>query len=112
MRPLPPGRPPRATAAWTEQHALGQGNGTEPLYGRADEQPRLQGSEQHAELRPLRFAERARPHAGERVTVEPVGDGELRIRRTSTTFENAFGTLTGVYAAGYLERLDAEDEPR
>jgi antitoxin component of MazEF toxin-antitoxin module len=33
-------------------------------------------------------------HAGERVTVEPAGDGELRIRRTTTTFEDAFGTLT------------------
>jgi AbrB family looped-hinge helix DNA binding protein len=40
-------------------------------------------------------------HAGERVTVEPAGDGELRIRRTNTT-----------YPADYLEQLDAEDELR
>ena len=51
-------------------------------------------------------------HAGERVTVEPAGDGELRIRRTTATFEDAFGTLTGTYPAGYLEQLDAEDEER
>jgi AbrB family looped-hinge helix DNA binding protein len=50
--------------------------------------------------------------AGERVTVEPAGDGELRIRRTTTTFEDAFGTLTGTYTAGYLAQLDAEDELR
>ncbi len=50
--------------------------------------------------------------AGERVTIEPAGDGELRIRRTSTTFEDAFGALTGTYPAGYLEQLDAEDDPR
>jgi AbrB family looped-hinge helix DNA binding protein len=48
-------------------------------------------------------------HAGERVTVEPAGDGQLRIRRATTTFEDAFGTLTGTYPAGYLEQLDAED---
>ena len=47
--------------------------------------------------------------AGERVTIEPAGVGELRVRR-ATTFEDAFGTLTGVYPAGYLDRLDAEDE--
>src|ERR1700677_1151622 len=51
-------------------------------------------------------------HAGERVTVEPAGDGQLRIRRATTTFEDAFGTLTGTYPAGYLEQLDAEDELR
>lgn len=51
-------------------------------------------------------------HAGEQITVEPAGDGELRIRRTTTTFEDAFGTLTGTYPAGYLEQLDAEEEER
>jgi AbrB family looped-hinge helix DNA binding protein len=51
-------------------------------------------------------------HAGEQVTVEPAGDGELRIRRTTTTFEDAFGTLTGTYPASYLAQLDAEDELR
>ena len=50
--------------------------------------------------------------AGERVTIEPAGDGELRIRRTSTTFDDAFGALTGTYPAGYLEQLDAEDDLR
>jgi AbrB family looped-hinge helix DNA binding protein len=51
-------------------------------------------------------------HAGEQVTVEPAGDGELRIRRTTTTFEDAFGMLTGTYPVGYLAQLDAEDELR
>lgn len=51
-------------------------------------------------------------HAGEQVTIEPAGDGELRVRRTTTTFESAFGTLTGTYPSGYLEQLDAEDEAR
>ena len=51
-------------------------------------------------------------HAGERVTVEPVGDGELRIRRTTATFEDAFGTLTGTYPVGYLQQLDVDDEQR
>jgi AbrB family looped-hinge helix DNA binding protein len=51
-------------------------------------------------------------HAGEQVTVEPAGDGELRIRRATTTFEDAFGALTGTYPAGYLDRLDAEDDVR
>jgi hypothetical protein len=60
---------------------------------------------------PRRGARGGRLHAGERVTVEPAGDGELRIRRASTTFEDAFGTLTGTYPAGYLEQLDAEDRP-
>jgi hypothetical protein len=51
-------------------------------------------------------------HAGEQVTIQPAGDGELRIRRTTGTFDNAFGALTGAYPAGYLDRLDAEDERR
>ncbi len=50
--------------------------------------------------------------AGEAVTVEPVADGELRIRRAALSFDEAFGALTGVYPAGYLEQLDAEDAER
>jgi AbrB family looped-hinge helix DNA binding protein len=50
--------------------------------------------------------------AGERVTVEPTGAGELRIRRATTTFEDAFGSLTGTYPAGYLAQLDSEDQLR
>jgi AbrB family looped-hinge helix DNA binding protein len=61
---------------------------------------------------PVAALDEAGLHAGERVTVEPAGDGELRIRRTTTTFEDAFGTLTGTYPSGYLEQLDAEDELR
>lgn len=51
-------------------------------------------------------------HAGERVTIEPAGDGELRVRRTTTTFEDALGALTGTYPPGHLEQLDAEDDLR
>jgi hypothetical protein len=50
--------------------------------------------------------------SGDRVVIEPVGDGELRIRRAAVTFESAFGALTGVYPEGYLELLDAEDRER
>src|SRR5271156_3886513 len=44
---------------------------------------------------PVAALEEVGLHAGERVTVEPAGDGELRIRRSTTTFEDAFGMLTG-----------------
>jgi bifunctional DNA-binding transcriptional regulator/antitoxin component of YhaV-PrlF toxin-antitoxin module len=50
--------------------------------------------------------------AGEQVTIEPAGDGELRIRRSGVTFDDAFGALTGAYPPGYLDRLDAEDDLR
>jgi hypothetical protein len=39
--------------------------------------------------------------AGEAVTVEPAGEGELRVRRAA-----------GAYPAGYLDTLDAEDAQR
>lgn len=61
---------------------------------------------------PVAALEEVGLHAGEQVTIEPAGGGELRIRRTTMTFEDAFGTLTGTYPAGYLERLDAEDALR
>lgn len=61
---------------------------------------------------PVAALEEVGLHAGEQVTIEPAGDGELRVRRTTATFEHAFGALTGTYPAGYLERLDAEDEQR
>ena len=50
--------------------------------------------------------------SGESVIVEPVGDGELRVRRAALTFASAFGALTGAYPDGYLARLDAEDLER
>jgi len=61
---------------------------------------------------PVAALEEVGLRAGERVTIEPAGDGELRVRRTSTTFEDAFGALTGTYPSGYLEQLDAEDDLR
>lgn len=50
--------------------------------------------------------------AGDAVVVEPVGDGELRVRRRAVSFDDAFGALSGAYPAGYLARLDAEDRER
>ncbi len=61
---------------------------------------------------PVAALEEVGLHAGERVTIEPAGDGVLRIRRATTSFEDAFGALTGTYPPGYLDRLDAEDDKR
>jgi len=61
---------------------------------------------------PVAALEEVGLHTGEQVTIEPAGDGELRVRRTNTTFEDAFGALTGTYPPGYLEQLDAEDDLR
>lgn len=61
---------------------------------------------------PVAALEEVGLRAGEQVTIEPAGDGELRVRRSTTTFEDAFGALTGTYPAGYLDQLDAEDEQR
>lgn len=61
---------------------------------------------------PVSALEEVGLHPGERVTVEPAGDGELRIRRAALSFDDAFGVLTGAYPPGYLDRLDAEDADR
>jgi AbrB family looped-hinge helix DNA binding protein len=61
---------------------------------------------------PVAALEEVGLHAGEQVTIEPAGDGELRVRRATATFEDAFGALTGTYLAGYLDQLDAEDDLR
>jgi AbrB family looped-hinge helix DNA binding protein len=61
---------------------------------------------------PVSVHEEAGLHAGEAVTVEPAGDGELRVRRSAMTFERALGALTGTYSVGYLDTLDAEDAER
>jgi AbrB family looped-hinge helix DNA binding protein len=61
---------------------------------------------------PVAALEEVGLHPGERVTVEPVGDGELRIRRAALSFDDAFGALTGTYPDGYLDQLDAEDATR
>jgi AbrB family looped-hinge helix DNA binding protein len=61
---------------------------------------------------PVAALEEVGLQAGEQVTIEPIGDGELRIRRSTATFEDAFGVLTGTYPPGYLDQLDAEDELR
>ena len=61
---------------------------------------------------PVAALEEVGLHAGEQVTIEPAGDGELRVRRSTTRFEDAFGALTGTYPSGYLDQIDAEDERR
>lgn len=50
--------------------------------------------------------------AGDEVIVESVAEGELRVRRATLGFDDAFGALTCRYPVGYLERLDAEDAER
>jgi len=61
---------------------------------------------------PVATLQEAGLHPGDRVLVEALEDGELRIHRGEHSFEDAFGALTGVYPPGYLEQLDAEDEQR
>jgi AbrB family looped-hinge helix DNA binding protein len=61
---------------------------------------------------PVAAMEEAGLHAGDRVIVEALEEGELRIRRGERSFESAFGSLTGTYPPGYLERLDREDGER
>lgn len=61
---------------------------------------------------PTRALAEAGLRSGDEVVVDVLHDGELRIRRGSLGFDDAFGALSGVYPAGYLERLDADDEQR
>jgi antitoxin component of MazEF toxin-antitoxin module len=61
---------------------------------------------------PVAVLDEARLQAGEAVTVESTGDGELRVRRHRMTFKAALGVLTGTYSEGYLDALDAEEAER
>jgi bifunctional DNA-binding transcriptional regulator/antitoxin component of YhaV-PrlF toxin-antitoxin module len=61
---------------------------------------------------PVAALQEAGLRAGEAVTIEPTGDGELRVRRAALAFEDAFGALTGEYPPGYLEQLDQQDAGR
>jgi bifunctional DNA-binding transcriptional regulator/antitoxin component of YhaV-PrlF toxin-antitoxin module len=58
---------------------------------------------------PVAALEEAGLQAGEKVVVEAIEDGALRISRDELTFERAFGVLTGTYPPGYLVTLDDED---
>ena len=50
---------------------------------------------------------------GDPVIVEAVATGELRVRRADNdAFDEALGSLTGVYEPGYLARLDREEAER
>jgi len=70
--------------------------------------PRI--SSKHQITIPVAALEEVGLRAGDRVVIEALDDGALRVRRGETTFESAFGALTGTYPPGYLERLDAEEE--
>ncbi len=72
--------------------------------------PRISGKNQIT--LPVTAMSEAGLRAGDGVVIEPVGDGELRVRRDTLTFEDAFGALTGVYPADFLERLDREERER
>jgi AbrB family looped-hinge helix DNA binding protein len=62
---------------------------------------------------PVAALEEAGLQPGDRVSIEALNDGELRIHRSGEHgFEDAFGALTGVYPPGYLQQLDADDEQR
>jgi bifunctional DNA-binding transcriptional regulator/antitoxin component of YhaV-PrlF toxin-antitoxin module len=69
-------------------------------------------STKHQVTVPVTTLEEAGLRAGDQVVIEALGEGEVRIRRGTLTFESAFGALTGAYPPGYLEQLDAQDEQR
>lgn len=71
--------------------------------------PRISGKNQVTI--PVAALQEAGLHAGDEVLVD-VQDGELRVRRGTRSFDDAFGVLAGTYPAGYLDRLDAEDAQR
>lgn len=50
--------------------------------------------------------------AGDEVVIEPTGAGELRVRRATLTFDEAFGIFSGAFPAGRLQQLDDEDDKR
>lgn len=72
--------------------------------------PRI--STKHQVTVPVTVLEEAGLRAGDRVVIEALDEGEVRIRRGAFTFESAFGALTGAYPPDYLEQLDAQDEQR
>jgi bifunctional DNA-binding transcriptional regulator/antitoxin component of YhaV-PrlF toxin-antitoxin module len=49
-------------------------------------------------------------HAGEEVTVRPIGDGELVIAARGSRVRRHAGIATGIYAAGELDKLRDEWE--
>jgi AbrB family looped-hinge helix DNA binding protein len=61
---------------------------------------------------PVSVLEETGLRAGDQVIIEALEDGALRVRRGQTTFDSAFGALTGTYPPGYLQQLDAEDAER
>ena len=49
-------------------------------------------------------------HAGDEVTVRPLGDGEVIIARSGSRVRQHAGIATGIYEAGELDRLRDEWE--
>ncbi len=49
-------------------------------------------------------------HAGEEVTVRPIGDGELVIAARGSRVRRHAGIATGIYQAGELDKLRDEWE--
>jgi antitoxin component of MazEF toxin-antitoxin module len=72
--------------------------------------PRISGKNQVTI--PVAALEEAGLHAGDEVLVEVLNEGELRVTRGVQTFEEAFGSMSGMYPPGYLDALDAEDAER
>jgi len=62
---------------------------------------------------PVNVLEEAGLHAGDRVVIRTLEDGEVRLtREAEDPFADAFGVLTGKYPTGYLEDLDRKDDER
>ena len=62
---------------------------------------------------PVNVLEEAGLHAGDRVVIRTLEDGEVRLtREAEDPFADAFGVLTGTYPTGYLEELDREELDR
>jgi bifunctional DNA-binding transcriptional regulator/antitoxin component of YhaV-PrlF toxin-antitoxin module len=83
---------------------------TRCLYRYSKGMPRISAKNQVTI--PVAALQEAGLEAGDEVLVEALEDGELRVRRGTPTFEEAFGALTGAYPPDYLAKLDAEEVQR
>lgn len=61
---------------------------------------------------PVAALDEAGLRAGDPVTIDAASPGEVRIRRSGLTFNDAFGILAGTYPPGYMEQLDADEARR
>jgi bifunctional DNA-binding transcriptional regulator/antitoxin component of YhaV-PrlF toxin-antitoxin module len=65
-------------------------------------------SSQHQVTIPVKALHEAGLNAGDVLTVEAAGAGTIRLARVSDPLASYAGALTGVYGAGYLDRLRSE----